>query len=140
MACQAPSSLFLPEAAASGVIDELCRLPVVSTDADLVRRAITTSRRWQLAVWDALIVEAARSSACDRILTEDLQDSQDFSRSQTHSERSPLSAEADSITDLVRALEVPMDHVAAVSAGAVSNPLRGFIKLRNDGQSIRPRG
>jgi len=68
----------LPEDAASGVIDELCRLPVVSTDADLVRRAITTSRRWQLAVWDSLIVEAARSSGCDRILTEDLQDGQDF--------------------------------------------------------------
>ena len=64
--------------AASEVIDELCRLPVVSTDAALVRRAITTSRRWQLAVWDALIVEAARSSGCDRILTEDLQDGQDF--------------------------------------------------------------
>lgn len=68
----------LSEEAASEVIDELCRLPVVSTDADLVRRAITTSRRWQIAVWDALIVEAARSSGCDRILTEDLQDGQDF--------------------------------------------------------------
>jgi predicted nucleic acid-binding protein len=54
------------------------RLPVVSTDADLVRRAITTSRRWQLAVWDGLIVEAARSSGCDRILSEDLQNGQDF--------------------------------------------------------------
>jgi len=68
----------LSEDAASEVIDQLCRLPVVSTDATLVRRAITTSRRWQLAVWDALIVEAALSSGCDRILTEDLQDGQDF--------------------------------------------------------------
>ena len=68
----------LSEDAASEVIEELCRLPVVSTDADLVRRAITTSRRWQLAVWDALMIEAARSSACDRILTEDLHDGQDF--------------------------------------------------------------
>ena len=68
----------LSEDAASEVIDELCRLPVVSTDADLVRRAITTSRRWQLAVWDALIVEAARSSGCERIVTEDLRDGQDF--------------------------------------------------------------
>jgi predicted nucleic acid-binding protein len=68
----------LSEDAASEVIDQLCRLPVVSTDADLVRRAINTSRRWQLAVWDALIVEAARSSGCDRILTEDLHHGQDF--------------------------------------------------------------
>jgi predicted nucleic acid-binding protein len=68
----------LSEDSASEVIDELCRLPVATTDVDLVRRAMTTSRRWQLAVWDALIVEAARSSGCDRILTEDLQDGQDF--------------------------------------------------------------
>ena len=51
---------------------------MVSTDTDLVRRAITTSRRRRLAVWDALIVEAARSSGCDRILTEDLQNGRDF--------------------------------------------------------------
>ncbi len=68
----------LSEDSASEAIGEFCRLPVVSTDPDLVRRAITTSRRWQLAVWDALIVEAARSSGCDRVLTEDLQDGQDF--------------------------------------------------------------
>ena len=68
----------LSEDAASEVIDELCRLPVVSTDAELVRRAITTSRRWQVAVCDALIIEAALSSGCDRILTEDLRDGQDF--------------------------------------------------------------
>jgi predicted nucleic acid-binding protein len=68
----------LSEDVAGEVIEELCRLPVVSTDADLVRRAISTSRRWQLAVWDALIVEAARSSGCDRILTEDLHTGQNF--------------------------------------------------------------
>ena len=68
----------LSEDAAAEVIDELCRLPVVGTDTDLVRRAITTSRRRQLAVWDALIVEAARSSGCDRILSEDFQAGQDF--------------------------------------------------------------
>jgi predicted nucleic acid-binding protein len=68
----------LSEDVAAEVIDELCRLPVVATDAELVRRAIQTGRRFGLAVWDALIVEAARSSGCDRILTEDLQTGQDL--------------------------------------------------------------
>ncbi len=58
---------------ASRVINELARLPVVQTDSALVVRAINTSRRWQLAVWDAMILEAARSAACEGVLTEDLQ-------------------------------------------------------------------
>lgn len=68
----------LPEDAAVEVIDELCRLPVVTTDAELVRRAVAGSRRHGIAVWDALIVEAARSSGCDRVVSEDLQAGQDF--------------------------------------------------------------
>ena len=63
---------------ASKVIDELCTLPVVSTDPELVRRAIETSRRFNIAVWDGLIIEAARTGGCRRILSEDLQSSQDF--------------------------------------------------------------
>jgi predicted nucleic acid-binding protein len=68
----------LDEDEASKVIDELCVLPVVSTDAELVRRAIETNRRFQVAVWDALIIEAARSGGCQRVLSEDLQAGQDF--------------------------------------------------------------
>jgi predicted nucleic acid-binding protein len=60
------------------VIDELCALPVVSTDPELVRRAIETSRRFEIAVWDALIIEAARVSGCRRVVSEDLQSGQDF--------------------------------------------------------------
>ena len=68
----------LDEDQASKVIDELCALPVVSTDPELVRRAIETSRRFEIAVWDALIIEAARVAGCRRILSEDLQAGQDF--------------------------------------------------------------
>jgi predicted nucleic acid-binding protein len=60
------------------VIDELCALPMVSTDPELVRRAIETSRRFSIAVWDALIIEEARASGCRRVLSEDLQSGQDF--------------------------------------------------------------
>ena len=68
----------LPEDVALTVIDELCRVPVVTTDVEMVRRAIDTSRRFRIAVWDAMIIEAARSAGCDRVLTEDLQAGQDF--------------------------------------------------------------
>lgn len=68
----------LPEDEAIAVIDELCRLPVVTTDVEMVRRAIDSSRRFRIAVWDALIIEAARSAGCDRVLSEDLQAGQDF--------------------------------------------------------------
>jgi len=68
----------LDEDHASKVIDELGALPVVSTDPELVRRAIETGRRFEIAVWDALIIEAARVSGCRRVLSEDLQSGQDF--------------------------------------------------------------
>jgi len=68
----------LDEDRASKVVDELCTLPVVSTDPELVRRAIQTGRRFEIAVWDALIIEAARAGGCLRVLSEDLQSGQDF--------------------------------------------------------------
>ena len=68
----------LDEDHASKVIDELCALPVVSTDPELVRRAIEAGRRFKIAIWDALIIEAARAGGCRRVLSEDLQSGQDF--------------------------------------------------------------
>ncbi len=58
---------------ASDVIHELSQLPVVLTDTSLVKRGIEAARRWQLAVWDPMIVEAAHSASCSVLLTEDLQ-------------------------------------------------------------------
>jgi predicted nucleic acid-binding protein len=60
--------------AAARAVDELGSLPVVRIDTVLVRAAIDTSQRAQLSYWDALIVEAAASAGCARILTEDLAD------------------------------------------------------------------
>ncbi len=68
----------LEENQASEVIDRLCELPVVSTDPHLVRQAIATSRRFNIAIWDALIIEAARTAGSKNILSEDLQTGQDF--------------------------------------------------------------
>jgi len=68
----------LDETRASEVIDQLCTLPVVSTDPQLVQQAIQTGLRFDIAVWDALIIEAARAAGCHRVLSEDLQTVQDF--------------------------------------------------------------
>jgi len=66
----------LNDESASEVIDQLCQLPVVPADAELVTRAALGARSFRIAVWDAMIVEAARSGGCDRVLSEDLQDGQ----------------------------------------------------------------
>lgn len=68
----------LDETQATDVIGRLCELPVVSTDPQLVKQAIDTSRRFDIAIWDALIIEAARAAGCKRVLSEDLQTGQDF--------------------------------------------------------------
>ena len=64
--------------AAREVIDQLGLLPVVPTDRQLVASAIDTAQSRQITIWDALIIEAARSSGCRRVLSEDLQHGQDF--------------------------------------------------------------
>ena len=68
----------LGEDAASTVIDTLTQLPVVNTDAELVQRSIRTCRNTGIAIWDAMIIEAARSAGCDLVLSEDMQHDQDF--------------------------------------------------------------
>jgi predicted nucleic acid-binding protein len=68
----------LNESEASHVIDELSELPVVATDPQLVKQAIRISRRFNIAVWDALVIEAARAAGCTTVLSEDLQTGQDF--------------------------------------------------------------
>jgi predicted nucleic acid-binding protein len=71
-------SRCLSEDEAHDVVRELSRLPVVQADAALVDQAIEASRRWGIAVWDGMIVEAARAGGCDCVLSEDLQAGQDF--------------------------------------------------------------
>jgi predicted nucleic acid-binding protein len=54
--------------------------PTVATveDVALVTLAMASAQRWQLSLWDALIVEAARRAGATTLLTEDLQHGMDF--------------------------------------------------------------
>jgi predicted nucleic acid-binding protein len=58
--------------AAARLVAELATQDIVPIDASLVRSAIETSQRSQISYWDALIVEAAATAGCERIVTEDL--------------------------------------------------------------------
>ncbi len=62
----------MSEVDAAAAVGELAELPVVPTDATLVREAIALSRDAQLSFWDAQIVAAARTAGCDTVITEDL--------------------------------------------------------------------
>jgi predicted nucleic acid-binding protein len=63
---------------AEEIVRELGRLPIVTTDASLVRDAIARSRRFKLSLWDGLIVSAAVTAGCGTLLSEDLQHGQVF--------------------------------------------------------------
>jgi predicted nucleic acid-binding protein len=54
------------------------RYPVQEMTVKLMRSAAICSQRWQISYWDAAVVEAARTLGCNQILTEDLNDRQDF--------------------------------------------------------------
>lgn len=63
----------LPPDQALAVLDSLEELPVTTIDRPLVRAAAELSIRHRISLWDALIVEAARTGGCRVLLTEDLQ-------------------------------------------------------------------
>jgi predicted nucleic acid-binding protein len=68
----------LDAASAGADVEDMARLEVVPVDAELVVTAAGASQRWRISLWDALIVEAARTGGCERVLSEDLDDGTDF--------------------------------------------------------------
>lgn len=62
----------LDETTAVSAVARFSRFTVVPIDGPLVRAAIDLTRSASIAYWDALIIKAASSSACRRLLTEDL--------------------------------------------------------------------
>jgi len=54
------------------------RFPVPATTLALATAAMATRDRFGLSYWDAAIIEAARSLGCDRVLSEDLGEGQDY--------------------------------------------------------------
>ena len=63
---------------AACLIESFLRFPVQETTVVLVKRSLDTKERFAISFWDATIVEAARLLGCSVVLSEDLNDGQDF--------------------------------------------------------------
>lgn len=74
----ASTKLGLSRADAGAAVRALAPTTAVVEDAGLVVRAVAAAERWQISLWDALIVEAARRAGAATMLSEDLQHGMDF--------------------------------------------------------------
>lgn len=66
-----------PDEAAS-VVGDFLLLPVIDNSVALFRLGMTLQTRWQLSLWDAMIVAAAQASGARELFTEDLNHGQDY--------------------------------------------------------------
>jgi predicted nucleic acid-binding protein len=63
----------LPAPDAEAAVQELAQLSIVQIDLAMVLSAVADCQTHQLSLWDTLILRAAVTASCDRVLTEDLQ-------------------------------------------------------------------
>lgn len=63
---------------AAKFINSFLRFPVQETTIETVLSATSTRQRFDISYWDAAIIEAARSLGCEVVLSEDLNDGQDY--------------------------------------------------------------
>jgi predicted nucleic acid-binding protein len=68
----------LPSDEARQDVGDLLRWGPLAMDGRLIQSAWMLQDRYSVAFWDALIIAAARRSTCEYLLSEDLQDGQDF--------------------------------------------------------------
>ena len=63
---------------AVAVVSSLTRFPVQPATSVLVLDALRATQRFQISYWDAAIIEAARAAGCREVLSEDLNDGQEY--------------------------------------------------------------
>lgn len=63
---------------ANGLIGSWQRFPVQPLTVSVMTAALHISERFTISYWDAAIIEAARELGCDVVLSEDLNDGQEF--------------------------------------------------------------
>ena len=63
---------------ATALVDSFRRFPVQETTLGVMLAAMAARQRFGIAYWDAAVIEAARALGCEVILTEDLNDGQDY--------------------------------------------------------------
>jgi predicted nucleic acid-binding protein len=68
----------LPATEAATVVRRYAAWPVVDNTLDLLHAALDEQAHWQISLWDALILAAARASGAKELLTEDLNHGQNY--------------------------------------------------------------
>lgn len=63
---------------AAQIIRDFSQWPVVDNSLELLHAALDEQARWQISLWDALILAAARASGASELVTEDLNHGQDY--------------------------------------------------------------
>lgn len=54
------------------------RFPVAAIDVELMEGSLRTAKRFRISIWDAAVIEAARTMGCAVVLSEDLNAGQDY--------------------------------------------------------------
>ena len=60
------------------LVESFLRFPVLEISTGVVLAAMATSERFRISYWDAAIIEASRALGCEVVLSEDLNDGQDY--------------------------------------------------------------
>jgi predicted nucleic acid-binding protein len=68
----------IPVPVAAEAVRQFAEMPVVELPLSLVLSAVDRSHRSGISPWDALIVEAALSAGCTRLLSEDFQEGTEY--------------------------------------------------------------
>ena len=63
---------------AASLIESFLRFTVQENTVSILRAALGTRQRFRISYWDAAILEAARARGCQEVLSEDLNDGQDY--------------------------------------------------------------
>jgi len=66
------------QAQAVRLIESFRRFPVQDLTSGIMMAALDARQRFQLSYWDAAIIEASRAMGCSEVLSEDLNDGQDY--------------------------------------------------------------
>jgi predicted nucleic acid-binding protein len=60
------------------LVESFRRFRVQDLTSGIMMAALETRQRFQLSYWDAAIIEASRAVGCTQVLSEDLNDGQDY--------------------------------------------------------------
>ncbi|HEY5815183.1 MAG TPA: PIN domain-containing protein [Solirubrobacterales bacterium] len=74
---------------AARLVESFLRFPVVDVTTQVMLAALATRDRFGISYWDAAILEAARATGCETVLSEDLSDGQDYAGVQVHNPFQP---------------------------------------------------